>query len=345
MEDYIRLSLETNLFFARIMKEHALFLQAGFVQKNMAWIRKADWFRRQFEDLLHQTVRISNRMISGSVIRSEELVTPYTMSAERKTSELSGIPINSRITRMEEGLECGRISRVSREMVQTVQSLNERAIRLLGGLIAFKEQLLEEVRMCNIYTANYPLLIEHILREARLYRETLEGLMKHKKVCYRNLQNQEMFWNRIMMEHALFIRGLLDPSEEELIQTADDFAWEFEELLAMARKQDVRATQACNAEWRATQDCDAELRATQACDTERCATECCREADENQNHNLTAKSLKETIKLREFKTAGTRGILKCRIQSIILPLLADHVLREANHYIRILESGYEWQEG
>ena len=187
--------------------------------------------------------------------------------------------------------------------------------------------------MCNIFTANYPLLIEHILREARLYRETLEGLMKHKKVCYRNLQNQEMFWNRIMMEHALFIRGLLDPSEEELIQTADDFAREFEELLAMARKQDVRATQAC----------DGELRAPQACDPERCATECCREADEN--HNLTVKSLKETIKLREFKTAGTRGILECRIQSIILPLLADHVLREANHYIRILESGYEWQEG
>lgn len=31
MEDYVRISLETNLFFARIMKEHALFLEAGFL--------------------------------------------------------------------------------------------------------------------------------------------------------------------------------------------------------------------------------------------------------------------------------------------------------------------------
>ena len=30
-----------------------------------------------------------------------------------------------------------------------------------------------------------------------------------------------------MMEHALFIRGLLDPTEEELIDIADDFAHEF----------------------------------------------------------------------------------------------------------------------
>ena len=53
---------------------------------------------------------------------------------------------------------------------------------------------------------------------------------------------------------------------------------------------------------------------------------------------LTEKSLEETLKYRKFKAAGTEGILECKIASIILPLLADHVLREANHYIRILES-------
>ena len=34
-----------------------------------------------------------------------------------------------------------------------------------------------------------------------------------------------------MMEHALFIRGLLDPTEEELIGTADDFAGDYKRLL------------------------------------------------------------------------------------------------------------------
>ncbi len=60
---------------------------------------------------------------------------------------------------------------------------------------------------------------------------------------------------------------------------------------------------------------------------------------------LREKSLEETRHLREFKTAGTRGILECEIESLILPLLADHVLQEANHYIRILQHGYEWQGG
>ena len=51
MENYVALSLETHLFFARIMKEHALFLEAGFPCQNRNWIRKADRLREQFEHL------------------------------------------------------------------------------------------------------------------------------------------------------------------------------------------------------------------------------------------------------------------------------------------------------
>ena len=97
-----------------------------------------------------------------------------------------------------------------------------------------------------------------------------------------------------MMEHALFIRGLLDPSETELIHSADGFAKDYSELLT-----------SCHAAHRQT---------------------------------LGINSLEETIKFRDFKIAGTQGIEQCKIRSVILPLLADHVLREANHYIRLLKA-------
>lgn len=99
-----------------------------------------------------------------------------------------------------------------------------------------------------------------------------------------------------MMEHAQFIRGLLDPTECELIETANTFAGDYCELLEEAKEQDRKAMNA-----------------------------------------LTAKTLEITKQYQQFKTAGTQGITGCEIRSIILPLLADHVLREANHYLRILE--------
>lgn len=300
MENFVTLSIETHLFFSRIMKEHALFLEAGFPCKEEEWIRRADWFREQFEELLREVLCVADGRVNENILRSEELATEFTVPAEKRTERLSGIPIDSHLTEQARKLCPGREMRENRETFRLVWRLNERAIRLLDGLIEFKERILQEVDACRLFTTNYPLLIQHILREARLYRATIEGFMQNRRPTYRGILETEQFWNRIMMEHALFIRGLLDPTEEALIETADDFAGDYRELLEFAKRQDGIAA-----------------------------------------GDLTRRSLEETLKYREFKQAGTEGILGCSIASIILPLLADHVLREANHYIRLLESGRE----
>lgn len=296
MRDHIRLSLETHLFFARIMKEHAFFLEAGFVCADTAWIGRADWFRKQFEELLSDVVRMSGGRVSREVLQSGELVTQFTIPSERRTGELSGVLFDTALTAREKELRAGCPDEEDRELAERVDELNGRAIRLLDGLIAFKENILEEVGNGRIFTFNYRLLIEHILRETKLYRATVEALMRNGEISVQDLRRTEDFWNQIMMEHALFIRGLLDPSEDALIRTANRFAAEYKELLEQARRQDRRAM------------------------------------------GMREESLAETLRLRQFKAAGTEGILKLEISSIILPLLADHVLREANHYIRLLES-------
>ena len=47
-QTYVTSSLELHLFFARIMREHALFLKAGFLPKNANEIREAKRLLRQF---------------------------------------------------------------------------------------------------------------------------------------------------------------------------------------------------------------------------------------------------------------------------------------------------------
>lgn len=297
MRNYVMFSLETHLFFARIMKEHALFLEAGFPCKETAWIEKAEYFRQQFEELLKRTVEISNGAIGECITHSGELVTQFTIPAEERTNRFLGIPIQTEISEMEQKLQAGNgcSPQRLRALVRMVNQLNGRALVLLNGLIDLKENILEEVKAGRLFTTNYPLLIQHILREAKLYRSTLMELRQNRRISYQNLYEQEGFWNQIMMEHALFIRGLLDPSEEQLIDTADHFAKEYRELLETEKTQEMKAME-----------------------------------------EFTRKSLEETLKYRDFKTAGAEGILEGKIASIILPLLADHVLREANHYIRIL---------
>ena len=51
---------------------------------------------------------------------------------------------------------------------------------------------------------------------------------------------------------------------------------------------------------------------------------------------ILEKSFETTEGIRDYKRTATEGLLECKIKSIIPPLLADHVLREANHYLRLL---------
>lgn len=345
MSDFVRLSLETHLFFGRIMKEHSLFLMAGFPGKNKEHIAKADWYREQFEDLLREVVEISDGMVGREVLESGEVTTEFTKKAEKCTSCLTGIEIDSTITekaerlspgqrrydnrgqwqqnrqnfnrmqsnqyrmnqrnqcrqrmteeRREEWREDQRENRREEQQERRLREINNRALELVEGLICFKEEVLCEVRKCNLFTTNYPLLIEHILREAKLYRDTIFELNERGELCLQTQREMEQFWNQIMMEHALFIRGLLDPSEEELVRMAHEFSMDYRRLLEEAKDCDMR-----------TMD------------------------------DLTRRTIRKTEEYQKFKTAGTKGITNCEIESIILPLLADHVLREANHYLRLLK--------
>lgn len=293
-QQYVILSLELHLFFGRIMKEHSIFLEAGFTPANPNFSNVADQFKEQFENILYHAVVLGNGIITPSVASSGEIVTEYTLGTEQKTQNFTGIVINQDITRMEADLYGLENPQITSDMVQQVRQLNTQTIPLLDGLIEFKTRVLNEVLACNMFTMNYPLLIDHILREANMYRSQLAAL-ESGEYPYNDVKDTELFWDQIMMEHALFIRGLLDPTEGELINTSNNFAHEYADLLEMARN-----------------------------------------ATDATMEQITGETLEETLRYQNFKEAGTSGISECKIRSIILPLLGDHVLREANHFIRLL---------
>lgn len=107
MQDYVSTSLETHLFFGRIMKEHALFLLAAFPAGETEYKDQADCFRKQFENVLEQTVCLADGMVSREVLDSGEVFTEFTEMAERQTRKLTQIPIDIRITQAEKSLQAG----------------------------------------------------------------------------------------------------------------------------------------------------------------------------------------------------------------------------------------------
>lgn len=290
--DYIRISLELHLFFDRIMKEHSLFLETGFMQIDEESKKIAREFQKTFSDILKRVVQLANGNVTRDLLSANEIVTKNTLDAENKTSRLSGSFIDTDITMMELNLRSGMIN-ANEGLLNNISNINRRTLPVIENLINFKNDILNKVLSCKMYTTNYPLLINHIMNEAKMYHTLLSKVERRERFTPNDIYKQEVFWNNIMKEHAEFIRGLLDPSEKELIKTANQYAEQYEMIAQRYGNNPI---------------------------------------------DLTKASLNETVNFRDFKVAGEEGILNCKVKSIIIPLLADHVVREANHFIRILRN-------
>ncbi|RFU60470.1 DUF2935 domain-containing protein [Peribacillus glennii] len=189
--------------------------------------------------------------------------------------------------------------------VTLVRRLNEESIELVTGFRNFKRNLLILIINCKISGFNFPLLVDHIAREAEYFMRTLK---KFNKGILEPIQdaiiNENVFWLRIMMEHSRFIGSLLDQSERNLVKTALKFGDDFETLLNQAR------------------DVESMLYHKQP--------------TYPIIGRLNKDSENATSELRAFKKAGLDLIKSCQMRSVINPLLADHVVREADHFLYMI---------
>ncbi|MBU5256095.1 DUF2935 domain-containing protein [Tissierella praeacuta] len=292
-KEFIQSSLETNLFFQRIIKEHMFFIQVNLPSVNSSEINEANLLKKSFEAVLAETVIFSNCAVRNEVLQSNEIVTPFTLRAEEISSQLSGASLNTEITEAEYDLRTDPNFNYTEWLEEKLYNINMRSINLLEEAIDFSKKLLSSRLQCKIFITLYPHLIEHTIRESELYMEILKNL-QNKNLPDITICNELNFWNHIMEDHAEFIDGLLDPTEEDLKEIAEALAETFEKIL----------DKKCN---------------------------------KNNEKEILDKSLKATQEIIDFKKASTEGLLACKIKSIIIPLLGDHVLREANHYLRILK--------
>ena len=190
---------------------------------------------------------------------------------------------------------------------ELIKKFNQETSTQVSYIWAFKRKILGLVLTGQMIGANnYPLLIDHTSREAFYFKNRLEELNTGQLDPLPDaIINENVFFLKIMADHSKFISHLLDPSERKLIAQAKDFSHDFDTLLF----------QAVDLEHMAPQSHTIPL------------------LDQMLDQNrISVKSL------RDFKKTAGELIQQTRIKSIIHPLLADHVLREAERFLFILDA-------
>lgn len=112
------------------MKEHALFLRAGFTPPAADFSKQAEFYKNEFGKLLCETVALSNGVVSPDVLNSGEVVTEFTALAEKQTECFTGIAIDRKITSREcafAAIAITATATIPQRSVQCIGSTRERS--------------------------------------------------------------------------------------------------------------------------------------------------------------------------------------------------------------------------
>lgn len=167
----------------------------------------------------------------------------------------------------------------------------------------FKRRLLQVALRGELGGSLYPSMLDHVAREAEYFLRLLESMNDCKPFALWPKTREAGFWIRLMSDHSHFIRQMLDPSEMILIETTESFGEEFDRL------------------FRQSVDFSSLLRGT------------------SSNVPAFSRFLQDSraagIRLRDFKRALHSMLEEKKVLSLMTPLFADHIRREADHFLVI----------
>jgi hypothetical protein len=225
--DYIQKSMENDLFWVRIMKEHAVFIEASMPPPLSQYAQTAEHYKQQFAVLLSETIRHAVGVVSKSTLQSGQYYTQYTEAAEQAVQNLTGVATDSYLTQMAYNIEPLTAFPISPEIEQSVDRLNAYILNTVTAFAAFKADLLANQSACRIFTFLYMADLKHILEEAQRYARILTGLINRDEDFNADFN---AFWKHNMSDHAKSMRGLFDPTETAFIGEADRYAHVFDAL-------------------------------------------------------------------------------------------------------------------
>lgn len=189
--------------------------------------------------------------------------------------------------------------------LRQIQAFNSEVYQAAAAIWHYKRKVLGLTLRCEILTNNYPLLVDHISREAAYFANRLkdlnEGILAPRQ---EDIIEENVFFLKIMADHAKFIGHLLDPSERKLVDQAREFSHDFDQLVFQAVDLDYMSPQS-----------ETKPMLSQFLD----------------QNKISVRSI------RDFKKTARDLIEACRIKSNIHPLLADHTFREAERFLEIID--------
>ena len=248
---------------------------------------------RKYQDLFKKILSFSNNKVSKEFINSNVLYTPYTKDLELNTIKYFDIGLDLSIT-----LECLKLTpgNIALEDLTEIDKYMEELLGLLEGSTNILNNIDIYIKEKNMFLMIYPLVVEHIINENNILKDTLERLLKQVGSDPTYVYTLEYYYTSFLKEHSLLIRNLINPLKDKEVETSNKYYNLYNILLNDFNN----------------------------------------EVSPYSLDSIYNKCINITNSFKSFLDETINITIKNPSNFMIVPIILDHILREANSYINNL---------
>lgn len=229
-KDFIKESIITNLYYLRTLREYTLRIELSLSNKYNNIKEIFTNLGKRCEEIGSNLLKISNNKIPKEVLNSQIFITNYTYELELLTEKLFNIDINTNLSLIEEKLIPGDIIE-DESLINNITNINKEIITLINEFIINTTNLYNKVNNQEIFIFYYNSLNNYLIEEMNIYKLELDRLNQRLTLDPSFIEEFEYYKNNFLYNLSRFLRGEIDPTNENILEEVNSFILEYKNLV------------------------------------------------------------------------------------------------------------------
>ena len=229
-EDIFLQSLVNHIYFAGSIRSFCSTIGLTFFKNNDEYIDRAIALGYRAADIINKTILLMNKEIATAVVENDVYITPYTKDLDLLTQSLFEISL---VIQVDKDLQIlGDRGNVifNDEVMTKIDSLNQEAITLINDFKTFCQEIKMKIDGGEVFSYLYPDFFNYMYDEISVYGRDIERILSKKDYTDFYLSEYTYYFNELLRESALYIRGFLDTSDQDIFDMASYYINAFANL-------------------------------------------------------------------------------------------------------------------
>jgi len=222
-------SLVNHLYFGGTIRSFCTTIGLTFFKNNQDYIDKAISLGYMATDIINKAISYMDQDLAKEVLDSDVYITPYTEKLDLLTQQLFTISLSINVSNDIEILKSRGDVNYDKVMDE-IDELNNESLNLINEFKDFCSNIKTKLDNNELFSYLYSDFFNYMYDEISVYGRDIERIISKKDYTRFYLNEYTYYFNELLRESALYIRGFLDTKEKELFDMASFYINSFANL-------------------------------------------------------------------------------------------------------------------